>query len=43
VGEEERTYGGFLGSVFYQAVLARDDEAPSFLIVRFIGPSEGGS
>jgi hypothetical protein len=24
VGDEERTYGGFLGSVFYHAVVARD-------------------
>lgn len=28
VGDEEGTYGGFLGSVFYHPVAARDDVAP---------------
>ena len=28
MGDEEGTYGGFLGPVFYHAVVARDDGAP---------------
>jgi hypothetical protein len=28
VGDEEGSYGGFLGSVFYHQVVARDDGAP---------------
>jgi hypothetical protein len=32
VGEEEGSYGGFLRSLFYQAVVANDERLPLFFL-----------